>query len=62
MLYDWIIELFQTISLVDKVLSSLEKSERCKFLPILLEVIVWGATDEKIDELVEKIIQKNEVK
>merc|ERR1719394_64713 len=48
----------KTISLVDKVLSSLEKNERVKFLPVLMEVIVWGATDEKVDDLVEKIIAR----
>jgi len=50
----------KTISLVDKVLSSLEKNERVKFLPVLMEVIVWGATDEKVDDLVEKIIARSE--
>lgn len=52
----------QTISLGDKILSSLEKSERSKFLPVLLEVIVWGATDEHVDELVGKIIRRNDDK
>ena len=44
---------------MDKVLSSLEKTERVKFLPVLMEVIVWGATDEKVDDLVEKIIARS---
>ena len=31
--------------------------EILKFLPILTELIVWGATDENVDELVEKIVK-----
>ncbi|CAG5079194.1 Oidioi.mRNA.OKI2018_I69.PAR.g9193.t1.cds [Oikopleura dioica] len=47
----------KTLSMCDKVLSALNKSEHEKFLLVLLEVIVWGETDEKVDGLVSKILR-----
>ena len=42
----------------DKVLSALEKYEQEeKFLPVLMEVIVWSATDEKVGDIVKKVLQ-----
>jgi len=50
--------LFKTIWVCDKVLSMLDSSERSvKFLPVLMELIVWGATDERVDDLLEKIVK-----
>jgi flagellar motor component MotA len=51
----------QTIWVGDKVLSMLESDEReYRFLPVLLELIVWGSTDENIDDLLSKILSKKE--
>jgi len=47
----------KTICVGSKVLATIDGSEHFKFLPILTELIVWGATDEKVDDLVEKIIK-----
>jgi len=47
----------KTLSMCDKVLSALNKCEHDKFLLVLLEVIVWGETDEKVDGLVSKILR-----
>ena len=49
--------IIQTICVGSKVLSTISDSEHFKFLPILTELIVWGATDENVDELVEKIVK-----
>ena len=46
---------YKAISLVYEVLSALEGDREVQnFLPIFTEVIIWGATDEGIDDLVEK--------
>lgn len=48
----------KTIWVADKVLSTLDSHERSvKFLPVLMELIVWGATDEKVEDLLEKIVK-----
>lgn len=41
------------------MLSALHRHEQYKFLPVLMEVIVWGATDEDVDDLVDKIVRSN---
>ncbi|CAG5107245.1 Oidioi.mRNA.OKI2018_I69.chr1.g3224.t1.cds [Oikopleura dioica] len=48
----------KSIAMCDKVLSALEKYEQEeKFLPVLMEVIVWSATDEKVGDIVKKVLQ-----
>ena len=46
---------YKAISLVYEVLSALEGDREIQnFLPIFTEVIIWGATDEGVDDLIEK--------
>ena len=39
-----------------KVMQALPEDEIDQFLPVFSEVIVWGATDEGITDLVDKLI------
>ena len=42
-----------------EVLSALEgEKETSNFLPIFSEVIIWGATDEGVDDLIDKMANK----
>ena len=48
----------ETIWACDKVTSALASDEIYKFLPIMLEMIVWKASDEQIEKLVKDIVNK----
>ena len=50
---------FQAINLVYEVLSALDGEEVQNFLPVFSEVIIWGATDEGLDSLIEKMTNKD---
>lgn len=50
----------KTIWAVEKVTSTLRTDEMFKFLPIMMEMIVWKASDEEIDSLIKNIVNKNE--
>ncbi|CAG5106339.1 Oidioi.mRNA.OKI2018_I69.chr1.g2798.t1.cds [Oikopleura dioica] len=48
----------KSLAMCDKVLSALEKFEHEeKFLPVLMEVIVWSETDERVGDIVKKVLQ-----
>ena len=49
----------QAINLVYEVLSALDGEEVQNFLPVFSEVIIWGATDEGLDSLIEKMTNKD---
>ena len=50
---------YKAISLVYEVLSALHGDEEIQnFLPVFSEVIIWGATDEGVDELIDKMANK----
>ena len=51
---------FQTIWAGDKVTSALSNEEMYKFLPVMMEMIVWKSSDEDVDELVKNIVKKDE--
>ena len=55
------INVFKNIWVGYKVLSALYPDERSKFLQVLLEVIVWNATDENVDEIVNKIVHSKQL-
>ena len=42
------------------VTSTLRTDEMFKFLPIMMEMIVWKASDEQIDSLIKNIVNKQE--
>ena len=41
-----------------EVLSALDGDEVQNFLPVFSEVIIWGATDEGLDSLIDKMTNK----
>ena len=47
-----------TIWAGDKVTSALSNAEMYKFLPVMMEMIVWKSSDENIDHLVKNIVNK----
>ena len=47
-----------TIWAGDKVTSALSSDELYKFLPVMMEMIVWKSSDENIDHLVRNIVNK----
>ena len=51
---------FQTIWAGDKVTSALSNEEMYKFLPVMMEMIVWKSSDEDVDELVKNIVKKDD--
>ena len=40
--------------------SALSDEEMYKFLPVMMEMIVWKASDENVDDLVKNIVKKEE--
>ena len=50
----------KTIWAGDKVTSALSDDEMYKFLPVMMEMIVWKASDENVDDLVKNIVKKEE--
>ena len=42
------------------MISALYLEEREKFLQVLMEVIVWNATDEDVDDIVDKIVNSKD--
>ena len=51
---------YKAISLVYEVLSALDGDEEANnFLPVFSEVIIWGATDEGVDDLIDKMASKD---
>lgn len=50
---------FQTIQAGDKILGGLIEKEHFKILPVLMESIIWSATDVKIDDIVQKMISRS---
>ena len=42
------------------MIAALYPDEREKFLQVLMEVIVWNATDEEVDDIVDKIVKVND--
>ena len=51
----------QTIWAADKVTSALADDEMYKFLPVLMEMLVWKKSDEQIDDLVKNIVKSEEM-
>ena len=51
-------QFFKAINLVYEVLSALDGDEVQNFLPVFSEVIIWGATDEGLDSLIDKMTNK----
>ena len=51
-------QFFKAINLVYEVLSALDGDEVQNFLPVFSEVIIWGATDEGLDGLIDKMTNK----
>ena len=49
-----------TIWAGDKVTSALNNDEMYKFLPVMMEMIVWKSSDENIDHLVKNIVNKRD--
>jgi len=50
----------ETIWAGDKVTSALSNEEMYKFLPVMMEMIVWKSSDEDVDELVKNIVKKDD--
>ena len=50
----------KTIWAGDKVTSALSNEEMYKFLPVMMEMIVWKSSDEDVDELVKNIVKKDD--
>merc|ERR1712062_58999 len=48
-----------TIQAGEKVLNGLDSKEQYKLLPVLMESIIWSATETKIEELVERMIERS---
>ena len=40
--------------------SALSNEEMYKFLPVMMEMIVWKSSDEDVDELVKNIVKKDD--
>jgi len=47
-----------TIAAGDKILKGLYADEQFKILPVLMETIIWSATDTNIGQLVKKMINR----
>jgi len=49
-----------TIWAGDKVTSALSDEEMYKFLPVMMEMIVWKSSDENVEDLIKNIVKKEE--